>query len=131
MGLEALDWAANEEQQLPTYEEAIRRVPLESGREYSRWAVDPGVFLRRRCRSRRPRLRPRRVRVAARDRARRVPEADLRVGDMQFLPYDDDAFDAVAGFNSFFFAADIVAALREAGRVAARSADRDPGLGAT
>jgi SAM-dependent methyltransferase len=48
----------------------------------------------------------------------RVPEADLRVGDMQFLPYEEDAFDVVAGFNSFFFAADMVAALREAGRVA-------------
>lgn len=29
----------------------------------------------------------------------RVPEADLRVGDMQFLPYGDDSFDVVAGFN--------------------------------
>ena len=48
----------------------------------------------------------------------RVPEADLVVGDMQFLPLDDDTFDLVAGFNSFFFAADMVAALREAGRVA-------------
>ena len=37
---------------------------------------------------------------------------------MQFLPYDDDQFDVVAGFNSFFFAADMVAALREAARVA-------------
>jgi SAM-dependent methyltransferase len=48
---------------------------------------------------------------------RRVPEADLRVGDMQFLPYEDDSFDVVAGFNSLFFADDMVAALREAGRV--------------
>jgi SAM-dependent methyltransferase len=47
-----------------------------------------------------------------------VPEADLRVGDMQFLPYEDDSFDVVAGFNSFFFALDMVEALREAGRVA-------------
>lgn len=37
---------------------------------------------------------------------------------MQFLPYEDDLFDVVAGFNAFFFAADMVAALREAGRVA-------------
>ena len=37
---------------------------------------------------------------------------------MESLPYDDDAFDLVTGFNSFFFANDIVAALREAGRVA-------------
>jgi len=49
---------------------------------------------------------------------RRVPEADVRVGDLQFLPHDDGSFDAVTGFNSFFFAADMIAALREAGRVA-------------
>jgi SAM-dependent methyltransferase len=48
----------------------------------------------------------------------RVPETDLRVGEMESLPYEDDSFDLVAGFNSFFFAADLVAALREAGRVA-------------
>jgi SAM-dependent methyltransferase len=49
---------------------------------------------------------------------RRLPEADLRVGDMESLPYEDDSFDLVTGFNSFFFATDIEAALREAGRVA-------------
>ena len=49
---------------------------------------------------------------------RRLPDADLRLGDMEALPYDDDTFDLVAGFNAFFFANDIVAALREAGRVA-------------
>ena len=32
--------------------------------------------------------------------------------------YVDDCFDAVCGFNAFFFADDMVAALREAGRVA-------------
>jgi SAM-dependent methyltransferase len=48
----------------------------------------------------------------------RVPAARFEVGDMQFLPYDDDAFDVVTGFNSFQYAADPVAALREAGRVA-------------
>jgi SAM-dependent methyltransferase len=37
---------------------------------------------------------------------------------MQALPYDDDTFDLVTGFNSFFFATDLVEALREAGRVA-------------
>ncbi len=49
---------------------------------------------------------------------RRLPDADLQVGDMEALPFADDSFDLVAGFNSFFFASDIVAALREAGRVA-------------
>jgi SAM-dependent methyltransferase len=42
----------------------------------------------------------------------------LRVGDMQALPYENDSFDVVTGFNSFFFADDMAAALREAGRVA-------------
>lgn len=48
----------------------------------------------------------------------RVPGADLRVGDMESLPYDDDTLDLVTGFTLFFFANDMVAALREAGRVA-------------
>jgi SAM-dependent methyltransferase len=48
---------------------------------------------------------------------KRLPDADLRVGEMESLPYEDDEFDLVTGFNSFFFATDIVAALREAGRV--------------
>jgi SAM-dependent methyltransferase len=49
---------------------------------------------------------------------RRLPEADLRVGEMEDLPWGDDTFDLVTGFNAFFFANDMVAALREAGRVA-------------
>ena len=48
----------------------------------------------------------------------RVPDADLCQGDLQRLPYVDDCFDAVCGFNAFFYADDMVAALREAGRVA-------------
>jgi len=48
----------------------------------------------------------------------RLPAADLRVGEMEDLPYEDDTFDLVTGFSVFFFANDMVAALREAGRVA-------------
>ena len=48
---------------------------------------------------------------------RRVPGADVRVGDLQFLPYDDGEFDVVVGFNSFQYAADVPAALGEARRV--------------
>lgn len=47
----------------------------------------------------------------------RVPTGRFDVGDMQFLPYDDDSFDVVTGFNSIQYAADPVAALREARRV--------------
>ena len=47
----------------------------------------------------------------------RVPEADLRVADLQTLPFGDDAFDLVTGFGSFFYAGDVVSALTEAARV--------------
>lgn len=48
----------------------------------------------------------------------RVPDGDFRIGDMEDLPWADDSFDVVTGFNSFFIAADMVNALREARRVA-------------
>jgi SAM-dependent methyltransferase len=48
---------------------------------------------------------------------RRVPGAELVHGEIQSLPFADDAFDVVTGFNSFQYAADPVAALREARRV--------------
>jgi SAM-dependent methyltransferase len=47
----------------------------------------------------------------------RTRGGDFRVGDMEALPWPDDRFDIVTGFNSFFFAADLVRALSEAGRV--------------
>jgi SAM-dependent methyltransferase len=43
---------------------------------------------------------------------------DLRVGSMERLPWPADSFDVVTGFNVFQFAADPVAALVEAKRVA-------------
>jgi SAM-dependent methyltransferase len=48
---------------------------------------------------------------------RRVPGATIVEGELQTLPFADDSFDAVTGFNSFQYAADPVAALREAARV--------------
>jgi SAM-dependent methyltransferase len=49
--------------------------------------------------------------------ARQNPEADLRVGDLNALPWPEDAFDIVTGFSSFQFAEDHAGALAEAGRV--------------
>ncbi|HEU0335436.1 MAG TPA: class I SAM-dependent methyltransferase [Gaiellaceae bacterium] len=117
-GARPADWAVNEEQQLPTYEEAIRRVGLGAGQRVLEVGCGTGVFLRAAA--------DRGAEVVGLDASEallelaraRVPEADLRLGDMQFLPFEDDSFDVVAGFNSFFFAADLVASLREAGRVA-------------
>jgi SAM-dependent methyltransferase len=117
-GARPADWALSEEQQTPTYEAALERVQLRAGDRVLDIGCGVGAFLR---------LVTARGALAfgldaseallglARER---VPDADLRVGDMEALPYDDDTFDLVTGFNSFFFANDIVAALREAGRVA-------------
>ena len=116
-GARANEWAATEEQQLPTYVEAIRRLGIGRGHRVLEVGCASGVFLRAAA--------DRGAHVAGLDASPellriargRVPAADLRTGDLQFLPYPDDAFDVVAGFNSFFFAADMVAALREARRV--------------
>lgn len=47
----------------------------------------------------------------------RVPAGDFRVADLEALPFDDDRFDVVTGFNSFQFAGNPEIALREARRV--------------
>jgi SAM-dependent methyltransferase len=47
----------------------------------------------------------------------RTPGGDFRRGDLETLPFDDDAFDLVTCFNAFQFAGDAARALREAGRV--------------
>jgi len=116
-GSRADDWALAEEQQLPTYEKALDRLDLEAGQSVLEVGCGSGVFLRAAA-DRGARVFGLDASEALLDLARaRVPEADLRRGDLQFLPYADDSFDVVAGFNSFFFAADLVEALREAGRV--------------
>src|SRR5688572_4429651 len=117
-GSRAADWAETEEQQLPTYEEAIRRVGIGAGDRVLEVGCGSGVFLRAAA-DRGARVFGVDASPALVELARaRVPEADLSVGDLQHLAYEDDAFDVVAGFNAFFFADDMVAALREAGRVA-------------
>jgi len=112
------DWAYSEEQQVPTYEAALERVQLDPGQLVLDIGCGAGVFLGLVAeRGAKPFGLDASEALIAAARAR-VPNADLSVGDMEALPYDDDSFDLVTGFNSFFFATDIVAALREAGRVA-------------
>lgn len=47
----------------------------------------------------------------------KTPEGDFQTGDMEDLPYADQSFDLVTGFNSFQYAAQPVQALKEAYRV--------------
>jgi SAM-dependent methyltransferase len=48
----------------------------------------------------------------------RVPDGDMRQGDLESLPFADASFDAVTAVNSIFYAADMGAAMRELTRVA-------------
>ena len=48
----------------------------------------------------------------------RTPDGDFRIGEMENLPWPDNTFDVVTGFNAFQYAADVINALREARRVA-------------
>jgi SAM-dependent methyltransferase len=112
------EWAWSEDQQLPTYEAVLQRVQREARGLVLDIGCGVGAFLRlvadlggTACG-----IDASETLVAL---ARtRLPDADLRVGEMEDLPWPDDSFDLVTGFNSFFFADDLVAALREAGRVA-------------
>jgi SAM-dependent methyltransferase len=47
----------------------------------------------------------------------RVPSGVFQQGDMESLPYPDDTFDVVTGFNSFQYATKPINAIAEAGRV--------------
>ena len=117
-GARPADWALSEDQQTPTYETALSRIDLRPGQLVLDVGCGVGAFLRL--------VTERGARAYGLDASEaliglagtRLPDADLRVGEMEALPYEDDTFDLVTGFNSFFFANDIVAALREAGRVA-------------
>jgi SAM-dependent methyltransferase len=117
-GARPADWAISEDLQTPTYEAALRRVELEPGELVLDVGCGVGAFLHLVAeRGAEPHG------IDASDAliefARtRLPSADLRVGEMEDLPWDDETFDLVTGFNSFFFADDMVAALREARRVA-------------
>lgn len=117
-GARPADWALSEDQQVPSYEEALRHVDLRPGQLVLDVGCGAGAFLRIAAeRGAQPFGIDASEALVAFAR-RRVPDADLRVGDMEDLPYDDDTFDLVTGFSAFFFANDFTAALREARRVA-------------
>ena len=117
-GARPADWAFSEDQQLPTYEAALERTGLEPGWQVLDIGCGAGAFLRLVADAgSSPHGLDASDALVAFARGR-VPEADIRVGEMESLPWNDNTFDLVTGFNSFFFADDMVHALREAARVA-------------
>ena len=121
-GERARDWAEVMEGPngwgIPVYERILERVPVDG----STRLLDVGCGAGRFCRI----ARDRGATVAGLDATNelieiareRTPDGEFAVGEMEHLPWPDDSFDAVTGFHSFFLAADMVAALREARRVA-------------
>jgi SAM-dependent methyltransferase len=118
-GARAKDWSEMQEGLCaPLFEAVLRKMGIQQGISY----LDIGCGSGRACQ------------IAARMGAhvfgidaapgliviakQRMPQGDFRVGDMEKLPYEDNSFDLVTGFNSFQFAANPVNALKEARRVA-------------
>jgi SAM-dependent methyltransferase len=118
-GAAAEDWAAIQEQTCrPVYEAVFAKVGVTAGMQYLDAGCGAGMA----------------TQIAAvlgahvfgLDAAeplleiarRRVPTGDYKLGELEQLPFGDDTFDLVTGFNSFQYAADPKAALAEAKRVA-------------
>ena len=116
-GARAEAWAEHEPQSAPIFEEVLLRAGVGDATRLLDVGCATGVLCRLAA--------DRGALVSGLDAGeslvavarRRVPEGEFRRGDLQFLPYEDAAFDVVTGVNSFQFAADPVAALREARRV--------------
>jgi SAM-dependent methyltransferase len=117
-GVRAADWAeAQEPTQIPMYLAVLDRLGLGPGASVLDVGCGAGGFCAHAAQ--------RGARVCGLDASEgfiraarsRLPHADLRVGELEELPYDDSSFDAVTGFNAFQFATRPVEALREARRV--------------
>jgi SAM-dependent methyltransferase len=101
-GARAADWALSEDRQVPTYEAALQRVVVEPGDQVLDIGCGVGAFLRLAAgHGAEPHGIDASEALVAFARTR-LPGADLRVGEMEDLPWRDDSFDVVTGFNSFF-----------------------------
>ncbi|MFT4104011.1 MAG: class I SAM-dependent methyltransferase, partial [Burkholderiaceae bacterium] len=117
-GARSRDWADIQEGQCrPVYEAAFARLGLTPGMRYldagcgagmaACLASDAGAVVTGLDAS------PALIEVAR----QRLPAGTFEVGELEELPFDDDRFDVVTGFNSFQYAGNPIVALREARRV--------------
>ena len=114
----AREFLSQEPKVLALYESVLEELPVRAGMRLLDVGCGAGLFLRLAAQ--------RGADVAGIDAdeafvevaRERVPSADIVVGDMHALPYDDDCFDVVTGFDAFRLASDPGSALRETGRVA-------------
>lgn len=118
-GARARDWAEVQEGQFAAgYEEVLTRAGVTTGTLFLDAGCGAGMAALRAA--------ARGAIVAGTDAApllldiarERVPGGDFRTGDLEDLPFADDSFDVVTGFNAFQFAGNPVRALTEARRVA-------------
>jgi SAM-dependent methyltransferase len=114
----SMDWANHQEPQLhEVYTAVLASVPQLAGQRVLDVGCGSGAFLRRAAKHG--------ATVSGLDAAaglvaitrKRLPDADVRVGELEELPFGRGAFDIVTGINSFPDASDPVAALAEARRV--------------
>jgi SAM-dependent methyltransferase len=120
----ARDWAdIQEDTMLPLYHAVLERAGLAGGARWLDVGCGSGRFVQLAAQhgaavsglDAAPAL----VAIAS----ERVPGADMRVGEIEELPWADASFDVVTGFNAFQYAANPVNALRETGRVAVPGAE--------
>lgn len=118
-GARAHDWANIQEGTCrPVYLAVFDRVGLRSGAVYLDAGCGAGMAAQIAA--------ERGARVAGLDAAdnllaiarTRVPNGDFHVGELESLPFPDNTFDLVTGFNSFQYAGNPRVALAEAKRVA-------------
>lgn len=122
-GANARDWAEIQEGACrPVYLAVFDRLGLRSGTVYLDAGCGAGMAAQIAA--------ERGARVSGLDAAEnllaiartRVPSGDFHVGEIESLPFPDNTFDIVTGFNSFQFAGNPGIALAEAKRVAKPSA---------
>ncbi len=118
-GSAAADWAEIQEKTCaPVYRATFDRVGLTAGERYLDVGCGAGLAAQKAAELG--------AAVSGLDAAEnllaiarmRVPDGDFHVGELEQLPFADDAFDVVTGFNSFQYATHPGVALAEAKRVA-------------